>query len=57
MPKTFETHIKSKISDYGSIESYIEFPPEVIEQLSWKDGDILEWEVFPEFAVLTKKQD
>jgi hypothetical protein len=52
---TFETEIKERLSEEGIPELYIEFPREVIEQLKWEPDDTIEWELFPEFAVLTKK--
>jgi len=52
---TFETEIKERLSEEGIPELYIEFPREVISQLRWNEGDTIEWELFPEFVVLTKK--
>jgi bifunctional DNA-binding transcriptional regulator/antitoxin component of YhaV-PrlF toxin-antitoxin module len=38
-------------------ELYIEFPEEVIEELGWQEGDILNWDVRGEGIVLSKVHD
>lgn len=38
-------------------EFYITFPDEVIEELGWQEGDILNWDVKGEGIVLSKVHD
>ncbi len=38
-------------------ELYITFPDEVIEDLGWQEGDILNWDVKGEGIVLSKVYD
>jgi bifunctional DNA-binding transcriptional regulator/antitoxin component of YhaV-PrlF toxin-antitoxin module len=38
-------------------ELYITFPDEVIEELGWQEGDILNWDVKGEGIVLSKVHD
>lgn len=38
-------------------ELYIEFPEEVIEELGWQEGDILNWDVRGEGIILSKVHD
>ena len=38
-------------------ELYIEFPEEVIEELGWQEGYILNWDVRGEGIVLSKVHD
>jgi bifunctional DNA-binding transcriptional regulator/antitoxin component of YhaV-PrlF toxin-antitoxin module len=38
-------------------ELYIEFPEDVIEELGWQEGDILNWDVRGEGIVLSKVHD
>lgn len=38
-------------------ELFIVFPEEVIEELGWQEGDILNWDVRGEGIVLTKVHD
>jgi bifunctional DNA-binding transcriptional regulator/antitoxin component of YhaV-PrlF toxin-antitoxin module len=38
-------------------ELYMEFPEEVIEELGWQEGDILNWDVRGEGIVLSKVHD
>lgn len=38
-------------------EQYITFPDEVIEELGWQEGDILNWDVRGEGIVLSKVHD
>jgi bifunctional DNA-binding transcriptional regulator/antitoxin component of YhaV-PrlF toxin-antitoxin module len=38
-------------------ELYITFPDEVIEDLGWQEGDILNWDVKGEGIVLSKVHD
>lgn len=38
-------------------ELYITFPEEVIEELGWQEGDILNWDVRGEGIVLSKVHD
>lgn len=38
-------------------EQYITFPDEVIEELGWQEGDILNWDVRGEGIVLSKVND
>jgi len=41
--------------EYG--DYFIEFPSEVIDELGWKEGDILEWNVQDSGEVLLTKSD
>jgi len=36
---------------------FIELPNEMIEELSWKEGDILEWKLKGQGVVLSKLND
>jgi bifunctional DNA-binding transcriptional regulator/antitoxin component of YhaV-PrlF toxin-antitoxin module len=38
-------------------ELFIVFPDEVIEDLNWQEGDILNWDVKGEGIILTKISD
>lgn len=38
-------------------ELYITFPEEVIEELGWQEGDILNWDVRGEGIILSKVHD
>ena len=38
-------------------ELFIVFPDEVIEDLGWQEGDILNWDVKGEGIILTKVSD
>lgn len=38
-------------------EQYITFPDEVIEELGWQEGDILNWDVRGEGIVLSRVHD
>lgn len=38
-------------------ELYITFPEEVIEELGWQEGDILNWDVKGEGIILSKVHD
>jgi len=38
-------------------ELYITFPDEVIEELGWQEGDILNWDVRSEGIILSKVHD
>lgn len=38
-------------------EQYIVFPEEVIEELGWQEGDILNWDVRSTGIVLSKVND
>jgi bifunctional DNA-binding transcriptional regulator/antitoxin component of YhaV-PrlF toxin-antitoxin module len=38
-------------------ELYITFPEEVIEELGWQEGDILNWDVRGEGIVISKVHD
>lgn len=38
-------------------EQFITFPEEVIEELGWQEGDILNWDVRGEGIVLSKVND
>lgn len=38
-------------------EQYITFPDEVIEELGWQEGDILNWDVRGEGIILSKIYD
>jgi bifunctional DNA-binding transcriptional regulator/antitoxin component of YhaV-PrlF toxin-antitoxin module len=42
-------------SDQG--ELFIEFPDELIDELGWKEGDILNWDLKGEGIVLSKLHD
>jgi bifunctional DNA-binding transcriptional regulator/antitoxin component of YhaV-PrlF toxin-antitoxin module len=38
-------------------ELFITFPDELIEELGWREGDILNWDLQGEGVVLTKVND
>jgi bifunctional DNA-binding transcriptional regulator/antitoxin component of YhaV-PrlF toxin-antitoxin module len=38
-------------------ELFIEFPDELIDELGWKEGDILNWDLKGEGIVLSKVHD
>lgn len=38
-------------------EQYITFPDEIIEELGWQEGDILNWDVKGEGIILSKVYD
>ncbi len=38
-------------------ELYITFPEEIIEELGWQEGDILNWDVRGEGIILSKVHD
>lgn len=38
-------------------DSYITLPDEIIEELGWDDGDVLEWDVRGSGIILTKVND
>jgi bifunctional DNA-binding transcriptional regulator/antitoxin component of YhaV-PrlF toxin-antitoxin module len=38
-------------------DSYIVLPDEVIEELGWEEGDVLEWDVRGSGIILTKVND
>ncbi len=38
-------------------EQYITFPDEIIEELGWQEGDILNWDVRGEGIILSKVYD
>ena len=38
-------------------DQYITFPDEVIEELGWQEGDILNWDVRSEGIVISKVND
>ena len=38
-------------------DSYIVLPDEVIEELGWEEGDVLEWDVRGPGIILTKVND
>jgi len=38
-------------------DQYITFPDEVIEDLGWQEGDILNWDVRGEGIIITKLND
>jgi bifunctional DNA-binding transcriptional regulator/antitoxin component of YhaV-PrlF toxin-antitoxin module len=38
-------------------EQYITFPDEIIEELGWQEGDVLNWDVRGEGIVLSKVHD
>jgi bifunctional DNA-binding transcriptional regulator/antitoxin component of YhaV-PrlF toxin-antitoxin module len=42
-------------SDQG--ELFIEFPDELIDELGWQEGDILNWDLKGEGIVLSKLHD
>ena len=42
-------------SDQG--ELFIEFPDELIDELGWQEGDILNWDLKAEGIVLSKLHD
>jgi len=38
-------------------ELYITFPDEIIEELGWQEGDVLNWDVRREGIILSKVHD
>ena len=38
-------------------ELYITFPDEIIEELGWQEGDVLNWDVRGEGIILSKVHD
>jgi bifunctional DNA-binding transcriptional regulator/antitoxin component of YhaV-PrlF toxin-antitoxin module len=38
-------------------ELFIEFPDELIDELGWKEGDILNWDLKGEGIILSKVHD
>lgn len=38
-------------------EPYITFPDEIIEELGWQEGDVLNWDVRGEGIILSKVHD
>jgi len=38
-------------------ESFITFPDDIIETLSWQEGDVLEWKLKGNGVLLTKLND
>lgn len=51
----FITEVKEYLSEEGIPEYFIEFPPEFIDKTGWKEGDTINWEIFSDYAVLSKK--
>lgn len=43
-------------ADDGSGDMIVDLPPELVEQLGWKEGDILQYELI-EGAIHVKKKD
>jgi bifunctional DNA-binding transcriptional regulator/antitoxin component of YhaV-PrlF toxin-antitoxin module len=43
-----------EVQEDESGELYITFPEEVIEELGWQEGDILNWDVRGEGIVISK---
>lgn len=38
-------------------DQYIVFPPEVLEDLGWQEGDLLDWDVKSNGIILSKLND
>jgi bifunctional DNA-binding transcriptional regulator/antitoxin component of YhaV-PrlF toxin-antitoxin module len=38
-------------------DSYLTLPDEIIEELGWEEGDVLEWDVRGSGIILTKVND
>ena len=46
-----------EIQENDSGDLFIEFPDELIEELGWQEGDVLNWDLKGEGIVLSKVHD
>jgi bifunctional DNA-binding transcriptional regulator/antitoxin component of YhaV-PrlF toxin-antitoxin module len=46
-----------EIQENNSVDLFIEFPDELIDELGWQEGDILNWDLKGEGIVLSKVHD
>jgi len=46
-----------EVQENDQRELFIEFPDELIDELGWKEGDILNWDLKSEGIVLSKVHD
>lgn len=46
-----------EVEEHENGDLYLTFPDEVIEELGWQEGDILNWDVKGEGIVLSKVHD
>jgi bifunctional DNA-binding transcriptional regulator/antitoxin component of YhaV-PrlF toxin-antitoxin module len=46
-----------EVQEDESGDAFIAFPEELIEELGWQEGDILNWDLRGEGVVLTKVHD
>lgn len=46
-----------EIEENNNGDCYITFPDELVEELGWQDGDILDWDVRGNGIVLNKVND
>ena len=46
-----------EVQEDENVDQFITFPEEIIEELGWQEGDLLNWDVRGEGIVISKVHD
>ena len=52
---TDRTMIVTLKEDPDTGDSYIEFPQDLLEQLGWQEGDLIDWEIKDDGRIIATK--